>query len=179
MRIDLDVESLNGVTLFPLTVADVSDEYVRWLNDPVVNEYLESRFASHDLVSTRSFVEAMVESPDNLLLGIRSEEIGAHVGNIKIGPVNRHHLTGEIGILIGAKQAWGRGIATAAIRIMCDIARLQLSLRKVTAGCYATNVGSQKAFEKAGFEVEGVRKQQILRRDGTPEDIVLLGKLLT
>ena len=177
MRVEVAHRPLDGVSLFLLTPDLVGDAYVEWLNDPVVNRYLERRFAAHTLDSTREFVRAMYESSDNLLLGIRSAETGGHVGNIKIGPLNRQHGTGEIGILVGERRAWRKGIATAAIRIMCDIARDSLALRKVTAGCYASNVGSQRAFEKAGFEVEGVRKQQLIC-DGVPEDLVLLGKVL-
>ncbi|HEX6065475.1 MAG TPA: GNAT family protein [Longimicrobiales bacterium] len=177
MRVELAHPPLDGVSLFLLTPELVGDAYVGWLNDPVVNRYLESRFAVHTLESTLEFVRAMYESSDNVLLGIRSAETGGHVGNIKIGPLNRQHGTGEIGILVGERRAWGKGIATAAIRIMCDIARDSLELRKVTAGCYASNVGSQRAFEKAGFAVEGIRKQQLIC-DGVPEDLVLLGKVL-
>jgi ribosomal-protein-alanine N-acetyltransferase len=177
MRMEVAQQPLDGVSLFLLTPDLVGDAYVGWLNDPVVNRYLESRFAAHTLESTREFVRAMNESADNLLLGIRSAQTGGHVGNIKIGPLNRQHGTGEIGILVGERSAWGKGIATAAIRIMCDIARESLALRKVTAGCYASNVGSQRAFEKAGFEVEGIRREQLLC-EGVPEDLVLLGKVL-
>ena len=178
MQIEITIAARSGVRLFMLREDDVSHAYVRWLNDPEVNRYLESRFQKHDAVSTRQFVRAMHDSADNLLLGIFSEHVGAHVGNIKIGPINRYHLTGEIGILIGEKRAWGKGIATTAITMMCELARTELQLHKATAGCYASNVGSRRAFEKAGFEVEGVRKQQVLTGDGVREDLVLLGRVL-
>jgi [ribosomal protein S5]-alanine N-acetyltransferase len=178
MHVQLAPAAIDGVSLFVLTPEHVGEAYVGWLNDPVVNQFLESRFATHDIESTRRFVEQVYASPDSLLLGIHNEAAGGHVGNIKIGPINRYHRTGEIGILIGEKRAWGRGIATAAIRLICDVARNDLALHKVTAGCYATNVGSRKAFEKAGFAVEGTRAQQVQRADGQREDLVLLGRVL-
>jgi ribosomal-protein-alanine N-acetyltransferase len=165
------------VELFVLMPDHVSDAYVAWLNDPEVNRFLESRFDTHTIESTRSFVAAMHASPDNLMLGIRSTALGRHVGNIKLGPISRRHGTGEVGILIGDRAAWGRGIATQAIAALSDIARTRLGLRKVTAGCYATNVGSQRAFEKAGYAVEGCRKAQYLL-DGQPEDLVVMGHIL-
>lgn len=177
MRIEVNFPPIDGVRLFMLTPEQVGEAYVEWLNDPRVNRYLESRFVQHTVETTRDFVSAMVESPNNLLLGIRSEAMGSHVGNIKIGPLNDHHATGEIGILVGEPRVWGKGVASAAIRMICDIARDRLALRKVTAGCYASNVGSKRAFEKAGFEIEGIRKAQVLC-DGVPEDLVLLGRLL-
>lgn len=166
-----------AISLFVLTPDRVGDDYVGWLNDPEIAHYLESRFARHDLASTRAFVAAQHANPDVLFLGIRSEALGRHVGNIKLGPVDRRHLTGDIGIMIGAREAWGQGIATRSIRLLCRIARDELGLRKLTAGCYAGNVGSERAFERAGFAIEGRRPAQFLL-DGAPEDLVQMGRLL-
>lgn len=164
------------VSLFILTPDHVSQTYVSWLNAPEINQYLESRFASHSIETTRAFVAASLASPDNLFLGIRSRALDRHVGNIKLGPIDRHHATADIGILVGDQAAWGQGIATAAIGLVCDIARDQLRLRKLTAGCYASNGGSRRAFEKVGFAVEGVRPAQFLF-NGRPEDLVLMGRV--
>jgi RimJ/RimL family protein N-acetyltransferase len=99
------------------------------------------------------------------------------VGNIKI-ELNRRHGLGEIGILIGERVVHGRGIATAAISLIANIAREQLQVRKLTAGCYASNKGSERAFVKAGFTVEGTREAHFLL-DGKPESLVLLGRQLS
>jgi RimJ/RimL family protein N-acetyltransferase len=164
--------------LFVLHDAHVGADYVRWLCDPAVNRYLESRFGVHTVDSTRAFVRACLDSPANLLLGMRDLELGGrHVGNIKLGPIDRHHGLAEVGLLIGEPQSWGRGLASAAIAMVRDIAADQLGLRKLTAGCYASNVGSEKAFLRAGFEVEGRRRAHFLL-DGVPEDLVLMAAWL-
>lgn len=166
------------VELFVLEPSDVTEAYVGWLNDPAVNRYLECRFAVHTIDSTRQFVESCLASPSTLLLGIKSIDLqGAHVGNIKMALIDRHHGLGEVGILIGDKDAWGRGIASAAIQFLMNIARDELGLRKLTAGCYSSNVGSQRAFLKAGFYHAGERKAHFLL-DGEPEAIVLMDCLL-
>ncbi len=103
---------------------------------------------------------------------------GRHVGNVKLAPIDRRHGLGEVGILVGEPDAWGRGIASSALLAISAIAQNQLSLRKLTAGCYASNVGSRKAFERAGFTVEGVRRDHFIL-DGRPEHLQLLGKWLT
>ena len=174
MHIELGLPAGNSkISLFVLKPDHVTEDYVSWLNDPQVNQYLESRFVTHTIESTRTFVEGVLASPNNLFFGIRSHVLGKHVGNIKLGPIDQHHGTGEIGILIGDKEAWGKGIASLTIIMMLEIARSQLLLRKLTAGCYASNVGSLRAFEKAGFMVEAVLKQQCLL-NGKPEDVILM-----
>jgi [ribosomal protein S5]-alanine N-acetyltransferase len=164
------------IELFVLEPEHVSEDYVAWLNDPAINQYLESRFVTHTLASTRAFVAACRNSANSLMLGIRSREhANRHVGNIKLGPIDLQHGLGEIGILIGDRQAWGRGVGRQAIAALCEIAHHELGLRKLTAGCYASNTGSERAFIAAGFHVEGRRGQHFLV-DGQPEDLVLLAR---
>lgn len=168
---------LDDTELFLLTPELVSEDYVGWLGDAEVGRYLESRFTDHTLDSTRDYVAGLVDHPDNLFLGIRCHGLGRHVGNIKIGPINRVHGFGEVGIMVGDRAAWGRGIATRAIAIISEIARHELGLRKLGAGCYGGNRGSEKAFLRAGFTVEGIRPAHFLL-DGEPEDMILMGRLL-
>jgi len=165
------------IECFLLEQQHASEEYVGWLNDREVNRYLESRFTIQDLASVRAFIETALADERILFLGIRCPALGRHVGNIKLGPIDRRHGLGEVGIMIGDRQAWGRGIASAAIACIADIAQHELGLRKLTAGCYASNKGSARAFEKAGFQVEGVRRDHFLL-DGRPEDLILMARML-
>lgn len=173
----LPVPQDSAVELFLLLPEHVTADYVAWLNDPEINQFLESRFEPHTIESTVAFVKSVLESPDSLFLGIRSRSSGRHVGNIKLGPINRRHGTADVGILVGDRSVWGRGTATDAIRAVTAIARDLLSLRKLTAGCYGANAGSKRAFEKAGYEIEGVRRGQMVL-NGRPEDLILMGKCL-
>ena len=165
------------VELFLLTPDRVSAAYVGWLNDPEVNRFLESRFAPQDHQRCIQFAEWALKSSDNILFGIRSCELNRHVGNIKLGPILRPHGLAEIGIMIGDQAAWGKGVGRSAIQCVSNIAAHDLGLRKLTAGCYAANAGSVKAFTKAGFNVEAVRRGHFIL-DGKPEDAVLMAKFI-
>ena len=178
MYIELNSLSKNSqISLFLLKPDHVSKEYVSWLNDPQVNQYLECRFVTHTIKSVRSFVQGVLDSPNNLLLGITSHTLNRYVGNIKIGPIDKNHGIGDLGIMIGDKSAWGKDIGSLAIDMMGQIARDLLSLRKITAGCYASNVTCQAALKKNGFIIEAVRKEHY-RFNGKLEDVVLMGKWL-
>jgi [ribosomal protein S5]-alanine N-acetyltransferase len=178
MRIDSTHDWENDVVrLFLLTPEHVSEDYVNWLNDPEIGRFLESRFVAHTAESTRAYVSTMLESRTNLFLGMESKVLNRHVGNIKLGPIDQQHGLGEIGLMIGERDAWGRGIASNAIDLITRIGINALGLRKITAGCYASNVGSKIAFEKAGFKVEAARKNHFLL-DGQGEDLVLLARFV-
>lgn len=165
------------IQLFVLTENDVSISYIDWLNDSEVNNYLESRFVEHTLESTRQFVKSCMENDNTLLLGIRFPLLeNKHIGNIKL-EMNKRHGLGEVGIMIGEKKAHGKGVATQAIRLLAEIARDELMLRKLTAGCYESNKASERAFIKAGFVIEGKRPEHFLI-NGQSEGLTLMGMML-
>jgi ribosomal-protein-alanine N-acetyltransferase len=145
------------IFLSSLRPEDVTQAYVAWMNDPEIVQFTESRFTSHSTESIHEFVQACARDPDVILFGIFDCATESHIGNIKLGPINRRHLLGDIGIIVGRKEFWGKGIATEAISLLRDYAFSEIGLHKLTAGCYSTNLGSGKAFEKAGFALEGHR----------------------
>ena len=154
--------------------ADVTETYYRWMNDPDITRYLESRFHPNSIEQLLEYVAGKVGDRDNLFLAIILKEDGRHIGNIKLGPIQWVHRTADIGFLIGEKDCWGKGYATEAIYLIADYAFKGLNLHKLTAGCYDANRGSAKAFIKAGFVLEGVRKGQFYS-DGRYVDEQLLG----
>lgn len=164
------------IYLREVRVSDVDAGYHRWMNDPEVTKYLETRFSPNSKESLRSFVESKAGDRDNLFLAIVLKGQDRHVGNIKLGPINWIHRSGDIGIIVGEKDCWGKGIASEAIALLSRYAFDVLNLSKLTAGCYDGNVGSMKAFQRAGFVVEGVRKSQY-HCDGARVDAVMLGKV--
>lgn len=159
-----------------IRLSDVDGPYHRWMNDPEVTRFLESRFSKNTKPEMRKFVRQALKNPGILFLAIVLKKGDRHIGNIKLGPINRMHKNADIGILIGEKDCWGKGYATEAIKLLSDHAFRKLKLHKLTAGCYANNTGSAKAFEKAGFELEGRRKGQ-WRCDGKYVDGLLFGKI--
>jgi len=140
-----------GLTLRTLDAGHAGGPYLAWMNDPEIMAYTESRFAAHDRASLAAFIAAMNDSPANLLLGLFSRDDDAHIGNIKLGPVEAGHQRAWIGIVIGDRDRWGQGLAGQAIDAVANHGLENLGLRRVLAGIYADNQGSLKAFLKAGF----------------------------
>jgi RimJ/RimL family protein N-acetyltransferase len=163
-----------NIYLRELEMRDANQTYCDWLNDPEVNQYLESRFEEWSVEKLRNYVGEIRGNPDYLFLAIILKNGDKHVGNIKIGPINRIHKFADVGIIIGEKSLWGKGFATETIRLAADYAFNTLGLHKLTAGAYANNKGSIKAFENAGFSREGIREKHCLC-DGDYVDSILLG----
>ena len=155
---------INGdrIYLRKVELSDVNQAYVDWLNDPKVNQYLETRYELQTMDSVRKYVEKMVVKENELFFAICLIENDKHIGNIKLGPINSEHKFAEVSLFIGVKDQWGKGYATESISILSHYALDELKLHKLTAGCYANNIGSVKAFKKAGFIEEGIWKNQYL-----------------
>lgn len=153
---------------------DVNEEYYNWLNDSMVNQYLETRFFPRSLKNISEFVKYMDGKSDEILLAICVKENNKHIGNIKLGPINWIHRFGDVSLLIGDKDYWGKGIATEAIKLITKFGFKTLNLHKIKAGCYANNIGSKSAFLKAGYNVEGVLQKHYFW-EGSYQDAYLLG----
>jgi len=157
-------------------LSDVEGNYHRWMNDPEVTRYLESRFRPHSADSLREYIVARQKDQQTLFLAIVLENGDRHIGNIKLGPIDWIHRVGDIGILIGEKDCWGKGYAREAITALARFAFDTLNLHRLTASCYAVNEGSARTFQSVGFSIEGVRRGHYFCAGGWV-DAVLLGLL--
>lgn len=164
------------VSLRLLTPNDCSDVYVRWLADPEVNQYLETRWTEQTIADLRSFVKAAAADANTYLFGIFGNDEHRHVGNIKVGPVNRNHLYASVGYFIGDRTVWGKGFARDAVRQAVSFAFTDLGLERVHAGAYAANKGSIKVLMACGFQQEGVRRQMV-KVSGGRDDVIEFGLL--
>ena len=167
--------SASSFYLGPIHLDHVDNTYVSWLKNPEVNKFLEVRHLAVTLDSQKVFVANCNESTNTYLFGIFNNEV--LIGTLKVGPVNSLYLTSDIGIMIGDSAFWGKGIASESIGLIVDWIKQDLKLRKVTAGAYATNIGSIKSFLANNFAREGLLVNQVLS-NGISDDIVLLGKVL-
>jgi len=150
------------LTLRCLEAADLNATYLGWLNDPLVNRHLETRFMPQSLEALQVYWETHRDDPSSPWFAMCLREVGRHIGNIKLGPIHRLHRRADISILVGDHSCWGQGYASEAIVALRDWAFLELDLQKLNAGVYATNVASRRAFEKCGFSIEGTLLEEVV-----------------
>ena len=168
------------VSLRPLTRDDCTERYVSWLNDPEVSRYLETRWSEQTLATVTDFVQHVNASADSYLFGIFAGDgldgpgraaSGAHVGNIKVGPIHPRYRFADVSYFIGERSAWGRGLASDAIRTAVRVAFDRLGVRRVQALLFEHNVGSARALEKAGMRFEARFANKVLGPEGWQDQI--------
>ena len=160
-KIVLETERL---ILSSVTLADCSENYLSWLNDTDVNMYLESGFYQHNMQGLVDFVNDYQSNKKAVFLVIRLKENNKHIGNIKIDKINYIHRNCEYGIMMGDKTEWGKGYAKEASIAIINYAFEELGLNKVNLGVIDSNDVAVKLYEKIGFVVEGVLKQNFYER---------------
>ncbi|OGW13377.1 MAG: hypothetical protein A2035_01680 [Nitrospirae bacterium GWA2_42_11] len=156
-----------------LTPEDVNKDYVEWLRDEEITQFLEIRWKVFTLEEIRGYVSLMNESPDDFLFGIFLKGNNEHIGNIKVGEINQMHRFGSVGLLIGNKNMWGKGYGTEAIRLATQYSFEEFNLNHLKAGMYSDNKGCYKAFIKAGYREVGRYKNSRFYKGVYVDEILL------
>lgn len=149
-----------SVYLRPLERSDLGADYLSWLNDPEVNRFIEAGRFPQNQASLERFFDGLVGSTTDVIFAIATKADDQHIGNIKLGRIHWIHRTGELGLMIGEKSAWGKGHGYDATDLLLAYAFRSLNLQKVTLGVHATNTAAVKVYEKAGFVIEGRHRRQ-------------------
>ncbi|MAO34188.1 MAG: GNAT family N-acetyltransferase [Flavobacteriales bacterium] len=156
--------------------ADISDDYIAWLNDPEVVQFSNQRFLTHDRESCKAYLDSFLNS-DNIFLLITHNESEEAVGTMTVY-FSKNHQTADIGIIIGNKDFWGMGLGEEAWRTVMDFLLEKLDIRKVTGGALSCNKGMVRIFEKVGMVPDGIRKDHEMI-DGKPYDILHFAKFMS
>ena len=100
---------------------------------------------------------------------------GTVVGSASLFGYDSFARHAEAGISL-VREARGRGIGTAAIVQLVEFGFVRRNLRRIHLQAIASNAAAIRAYEKAGFVIEGRQRQHAWVR-GTYEDIVLMAIL--
>lgn len=161
------------VRLTRFAEADISDDYIGWLNDPEVTRFSNQRFVRHDRASCARYLASFEDSP-NLFLSVRRRDDGRAIGTMT-AYISEHHRTADVGIMIGDRSHWGGGYGQDAWNTLVGWLLGERGLRKVTAGTLAVNQAMIRLAERSGMVLEGRRvRQEIV--DGQEVDILYFAR---
>lgn len=115
------------------------------------------------------------DQTDRLDLAIVDKASGAVVGEAVLNEWDPDNHCCNFRILIG-RSGQGRGLGTEATRLIVGYGIEELGLHRISLGVYAFNPRARRAYEKAGFTVEGVLRDALLW-DGEWVDEVVMSVL--
>lgn len=163
-----------GIYLRRMTWED-TDNIVAWRN----SEAVKSRFLYRETFTRQgheNWIRSMIETGKVVQTVICDLETDQPLGSVYIRDIDRKNRKAEYGIFIGEESARGRGVGTAAAKLMLDYCFREEKLHRVFLRVLADNVRAIRSYEKAGFQREAyLRECEFL--DGEYRDIVLMGIL--
>lgn len=173
MVIDEPVLTGKAIYLEGLSAKHVNQRYADWLNDKEVCRDNRHGTGDNTIEKTRKYVESVDKSDTDAVFAIMTTEGGRHVGNISL-KISWENNSGEISIIIGEKDAWGKGIGGEAYRLVIDYGFKTIGLHRLFSGMTARNNPMIKVAQKAGMLFEGVSKGSFYK-DEEYLDIVKYG----
>jgi ribosomal-protein-alanine N-acetyltransferase len=145
----------NRVYLRPLTEDDINNNYLEGFANDDVTSFLEVDGKNLTKEMVISYINAGHESKKYFMYAVCLKENNKQVGNLKVGPIDYKHMLSDLVTVIWDREQWGKGLATDAIKQGNKIAFELHNIRKLTGGIYESNIGSIKAYTRAGWIVEG------------------------
>jgi len=152
--------------------------FAAWLNDPDVRDNLMLYLPLSHADEEHWFDDMLQLHPAEhpFVIEIRQGDGWQAIGNCSFNRIDWRVRTAEVGIFIGEKQFWNQGYGTETMRLLLRHGFQTLNLNRIFLRVYETNPGGIRAYEKAGFVLEG-RLRQAEFRDGRPIDIFVMSVL--
>lgn len=159
--------------------------FVEWLNDPAVREHLamayplslahEEEWFDGTLRLEPAAQPLAIEVPANPTDSPPAPEY-IHIGTAGFHALDWRNRTGELGIAIGRREAWGKGYGTDTVRTLCRWGFDELNLHRIHLRVYEDNRRGIACYEKVGFRMEG-RLRQDRYQGGAYIDTLVMGLL--
>ncbi|MBE6690164.1 MAG: UDP-4-amino-4,6-dideoxy-N-acetyl-beta-L-altrosamine N-acetyltransferase [Ruminococcaceae bacterium] len=148
-----------NIYLRPITEAD-TEMVLRWRNSEAVKQYFIYR---QDITPAEhlNWLETKVKTGKVAQFIIYMRENDMPIGSVYMQSIDPVHKNAEYGIFIGEHVALGKGCGTDAAKLAIRFAFEELGLHKLYLRVISDNQRAIRSYEKAGFEIEGVLKDDI------------------
>lgn len=143
------------VSLAPLGIDDCGLA-ARWISDRAINQWLYSEWREGK-VDDRAVAIVAMNKAKNRLYVIHFDN--RPVGLAAISQISQADLHASVWYLIGEGGVEGRGVGTAAVRDLAQIAFTELGLASLEASVLAGNKASERVLLKNGFKLVGVLRK--------------------
>ena len=150
---------IDGERLYlrPLEESDL-ECCMRWINNSEVLQFL-GRKHPMGRAQELQWLADQYKREDRFNLAIVLKDGDRHIGNCGFYSIDLGNRNAHFGILIGEKDAWSQGYGSEATKLVVSYGFKQLGLHRIELEVYSFNERAQKAYEKAGFSLEGTKRE--------------------
>ncbi|MDZ8183885.1 MAG: GNAT family protein [Nostoc sp. ChiSLP02] len=132
-----------------------------YAGDAEVVRYLT--FGPNSEADTRNFLQREIslqrqETRQHFALAVTLKAQKQLIGICRISTLDTVNKTASIGYCL-AKQFWGQGYATEAVREIICFGFQELGLHRIFATCHPANIASARVMQKVGMQQEGYLRE--------------------
>ncbi len=127
-----------------------------WDTDPEVQAFMpEPRSEAQDISTQYEYINECENDEEGFYWSIETND-GVTIGTVALTEFNEYHGVANLGIVIGDKEYWGKGVATEVITAVVNYAFEHLGIFSIGAEVEEGNIPMMKALEKVGFTQDGL-----------------------
>ncbi len=127
-----------------------------WDTDPEVQAFMpEPRSTVQDITAQYEYINECENDEEGFYWSIETVD-GVTIGTVALTEFNEYHGVANLGIVIGNKEYWGKGVATEVITAVVHYAFEHLNIFSISAEIEEGNIPMMKALEKVGFKQDGL-----------------------
>lgn len=119
-----------------------------------------------------NYYNRIVEDPDRYDL-ILVDPNGKFIGESVINEIDWDVRSANFRIVIFNSRNCSKGLGSWMVELTRDFAFEQLGLHRLELDVFSFNHRARRVYEKAGFRVEGIRRDAIRDGDGYADDILM------
>ncbi|GAB4580704.1 MAG: GNAT family protein [Anaerolineales bacterium] len=147
-------------------------QFVIWLNDPEVRAGLGMHLPISQAEEDRWYEKMLARPPEEqvLVIEVREEAHWQMIGSTSLFDFDWRNRKAEFGLLIGDKNYWNRGYGTETTALILKHGFETLNLHRIELKVFSSNPRAQRAYEKAGYVLEGIQRQAEFRNGQYVDD---------
>jgi len=134
---------------------NITNEYLNWLNDPIVVKFSKQREEQHTYQTSLKFLNSYIKSQNDIFLAIYLKNENTYIGTMTIN-FSDEYKEAELRILIGEKKYWGKGLGKDSWGVMLNSLLAIHGLNKVFAGAVESNAAMIEIMHDSGMALEKI-----------------------
>ena len=147
----------------------------KWSDDAEIRR-LTGEVAPMSDAEAEKFLESVQADKDRLWFAVVLKRGNRVIGEAGLLRMFRPWRCTDMTVVIGEKDAWGKGYGTEAGRLLLDLAFERLGFHRVSVGVVGFNRRALRFWRGLGFRKEGVQRDGYLC-DGEYSDFVMMSIL--
>ena len=167
-----------SIIIKPITLSEISDKYVSWLNDKELNEFLEIRHSKQNKKTIVSYINSLRKRANCDMLAIFNKKDNLHIGNLTITSYNsNNNQSVDFGLMIADESARAKGVGAIAHIMFLKFIFSFHEINRINANVASENIIASRTLESIGYVKEGVRRECFPLANGTKCDVLYYGIL--